>query len=258
MDMQTISLQTGDGPCSVACFRPEQPGVYPGVVFLIDGFGPRAALFDMAARIAKSGYVVALPDLFHRVGSVLDLLPPGNSPRDVKTLIPMVLGVPEVRTRWRERFFASASNPAHLETDLGPVLDSLSTRADVRPGALGAVGYCLGGNLVLRAAAIFGRRLGAVASFHGSLLATDAEDSPHLGASQIAARVLVRAASEDVMFSDAMKSRLAAALTAAGVTYSIETYPARHGFCVPDLPTYDPVCAERHYAELRALFDSAL
>ncbi len=37
------------------------------------------------------------------------------------------------------------------------------------------------------------------------------------------------------------------ALTAAGVEHTIETYPAAHGFAVPDNASYDAAAADRHW-----------
>ena len=53
-------------------------------------------------------------------------------------------------------------------------------------------------------------------------------------------------------------SREAAALAAAKVTHEIQTFPARHGFCVPDAPTFDASAAERHYEVLKKLFAETL
>jgi carboxymethylenebutenolidase len=48
------------------------------------------------------------------------------------------------------------------------------------------------------------------------------------------------------------------ALTDAGLVHLVETYPARHGFAVPDLPVFDQTAAERHWAALFRLFDETL
>ncbi|MGH3670592.1 MAG: dienelactone hydrolase family protein [Pseudonocardiaceae bacterium] len=48
------------------------------------------------------------------------------------------------------------------------------------------------------------------------------------------------------------------ALTAAGVRHAIETYPALHGFAVPDNPTYDTIADERHWAALSDLYVASL
>jgi carboxymethylenebutenolidase len=47
-------------------------------------------------------------------------------------------------------------------------------------------------------------------------------------------------------------------LTEAGVTHTIETYPAHHGFAVPDNATYDESAAERHWQAMEHLFGSVL
>ena len=46
--------------------------------------------------------------------------------------------------------------------------------------------------------------------------------------------------------------------TAAGVTHTLVTYPAAHGFAVPDNPTFDADVAEPHWQALEALYASAL
>ncbi|CAN5224048.1 dienelactone hydrolase family protein [soil metagenome] len=255
--MESVALATADGTCTLHLFHPEGAGPFPGLIFYIDGFGPRASLFEMADRIAKAGYVVALPDVFHRAGSVLDLTPPGM-PREVKSLFPLVLGDPASRAIWRDRFYASATSPANIETDARAVLDHLATLAEVKKGPVGVVGYCMGGNIAFRVAEAFGERIGALASFHGGGLVTDATDSPHLAVAKIRGRVYVGGAIEDPSFTDDMKAKLARMLEDAHLTFSMETYPARHGFCVPDAPTFDASAAEQHYVALAKLLADAL
>jgi carboxymethylenebutenolidase len=40
--------------------------------------------------------------------------------------------------------------------------------------------------------------------------------------------------------------------------HKIETYPAKHGFAVPDLPVYDAAAAERHWTALLELLGAKL
>jgi carboxymethylenebutenolidase len=256
MSHRTVLLTTQDGPCSCTVFVPTRPGRFPPLVFAHDGFGPRESQYGMAARIAEWGYVVALPDLYHRVGSILELTTPPAP--DVKTLAPRVIADLELRGQFRQRYFVSASQPAHVETDLGAALDYLASCPEVRPGRAGVVGYCLGGHVALRAAAIFGERLAAVACLHGGSIVTDAPDSPHLGASKIAARVLVVGAVEDPSFSEQVQSQLSQAFRAAGVEHDLAQYPARHGFSVADMPTYDRAASERQFEAVAELFASTL
>jgi carboxymethylenebutenolidase len=60
----------------------------------------------------------------------------------------------------------------------------------VNPNKIGAVGYCMGGGQLLRAAGNFPNEIRAVASFHAGNLATDAENSPHRWFETIKAEVI--------------------------------------------------------------------
>jgi len=257
MPMSVVQLPTPDGACRTEVFVPQTgAGPWPGVVFCMDGGGQRQALQGMAQRLADAGYVVALPDLFHRAGDVLDLLPPGT-PRDVKHLFPLFRD-PAFVGPWRARFYASATKPEHLRADVGAVLQHLAAHPRVKQGGVGVVGYCMGGHCTLRLAALFPEQVAAAASFHGGMLASPAPDSPHLDAPRIKARLYVGGAQEDPSFTDEMKAMLVSALEKAGVDHVVESYPARHGFAVPDSPVYDQAAAERHFTALTSFFERSL
>jgi carboxymethylenebutenolidase len=125
--------------------------------------------------------------------------------------------------------------------------------------AVGTTGYCMGGRLSLLVAGHLGPRVAAAASFHGGNLASaDDPDSPHLLAGTIAATVYVGGASDDASFPAEQRDRLEHALSNSGVKHTIETYPAAHGFAVPDNPTYDPASAQRHWDAMSNLFSASL
>lgn len=244
---ETVTLSTADGPCATAVFTPAAGGApWPAAVFLMDGGGPRPALHAMAQRLADLGYLVALPDLFHRA-----------QPYEWQTVMAMALGA-QTRTQWRERFYEPATRPENFRTDFAAVLAHLAERPDVLQPHVGTTGYCMGGNLSLRAAGEFPERVTAAASFHGGFLASDAPDSPHRLAPRMKARIYVAGAIEDPSFTDEMKERLVQALTDAKVEHVCETYAARHGFAIPDFPTYDAAAAERHWQALAAFYARAL
>ncbi|HMK13101.1 MAG TPA: dienelactone hydrolase family protein, partial [Acidimicrobiales bacterium] len=100
--------------------------------------------------------------------------------------------------------------------------------------------------------------VGAAASFHGGNIASAAPDSPHLLASEMTAWIYIAGAKDDGSFDDEQFARMSDALTAAGVTHTLVTYPAAHGFAVPDSPTFDHDAAEQHWQALEELFASAL
>jgi len=72
------------------------------------------------------------------------------------------------------------------------------------------------------------------------------------------ATVYVAAAENDASCPPDQLERLEKALAEAGVRHTIETYPAAHGFAVPDNPTYDAAADERHWSALEQLYASAL
>ena len=110
----------------------------------------------------------------------------------------------------------------------------------------------------LTAAGTFGAKIGAAASYHGGRLVNDAPDSPHKLAPKIKARVYVAGAIEDQSFTDEQKAELDAALTAAGVNHVVETYPAKHGWVMRDLPVYDAACENDHYQTMTKLFGETI
>lgn len=239
-----VSIPTPDGVCPASLFTPgDGAGPWPGVLFFMDGLGIRPVMWEMGQRLADGGYAVLLPDLYYRVGTYAPMNPAA------------VFSDPALREELMTKFIRSLDRERKI-SDAGAFVAFLGARPEVKGDRFGSTGYCLGGNCSLTAAGAFPDRFAAIASFHGGNLATDQPDSPHLFLGNIKGRVYVAGAIEDSSFDDEQKARLETALTAAGVPHVIETYPARHGFAVPDLPSFDPAAAERHWVALFTLFES--
>ena len=245
MSRHRVDLPTPDGVLDCYVFEPAGAGPWPAVVLYMDAFGIRDDLDVMATRLAAAGYVVAVPNLYHRSGAF-----PPFDPALVAT------GGAE-----RDRFMGmiKSINGDLVMRDTAAVLAHLDTRPSVRAGHIGTVGYCMGGGYALRAAGVFPDRVAAAASFHGGSLATDRPDSPHQLASRMRARLYVGVAGIDPGFTDEQRQRLDAALREAGVDYEIEIYQgAQHGFAVHNHRVYDRAASERHWERLLGLFDGAL
>ena len=243
--MQQITIQTRDGQCRSFVFRPDGTGPWPAVLVYMDGLAIRPAMLEIGERLAASGYFTLLPDLFYRSGPY--------EPMDPKR----VFADPEQRRILMEKFMAPAT-AANVMADTAAFLEFIAAQPDVKPGPVGTTGYCMGGLMSLTAAGTYPQRIAAAASYHGGRLATEAPDSPHRLAGTMRARIYVAGATEDASFPPQMKARLEEALTQAGVTHQIETYPARHGWVFRDTPVYDAAAAERHWQTLLALFASTL
>lgn len=243
MPHEQTTIATPEGDCPAHVFTPDDGRGGPAILFYMDAGGIRPAVLGMARRLAEAGHVVLLPDLFYRYGPYGPFDPVEVFKGDVRaTLGPLM---------------ATTGN-ARAAEDTGAFLAVLDARADVRGGKVGAVGFCMGGGMAISAAGAWPDRFAAVASFHGGNLATDAPDSPHLRAPRLGAEIYVAAASGDDSYPPAMAERFERALGEAGVRYRAETYPAAHGWMVPDFPVYDEAAAERGWGEMLALFDRTL
>lgn len=243
MPVESLVIQTADGPCPAQVFTPDGAGPWPAVIFFGDAGGMRPAMRDMARRLAGSGYVVLLPDLYYRFGPYAPLVPAEVFAGDAGAILGPLIAT-------------TGTDKAARDTD--DWLAYLDTRNDVAGTGIGAVGFCMGGGIALAAAARHPARFAAVASFHGGRLATDAPQSPHWLLPALQAEVYIASAENDDSYPPAMAQRFEAALTAAGVAFRSEEYPAPHGWMVPDFPVHDAPCAERGWAALLALFARTL
>ena len=246
MSRTDVRIPTADGPCRAFVFRPERAGPWPAVIFYMDGLGIRPVLFEMCQQIADAGYLVLLPDLFHRAGAY--------EPMNARE----IFGDTERRQAFFAKYPASTSN-VKASQDTNAFLAYLDTLPDVRGKKIGVTGYCMGGGIALTVAAQHPERVAAAASFHGGRLATDDPNSPHRFVASIEARVLVAGADNDASFSPEQRDRLEAALRAAGVDARVEIWKgALHGWTMRDFPIFEAAAAERHMRELLALFDATL
>lgn len=254
MNQHRVDLQTEDGTLDAYVFHPaafapnalapNHTGPWPAIVMYMDAFGIRPALGDMAERLASHGYVVALPNLYHRTPF---------SPFDPKEV---AVEGPE---RARFKGMVASINGPMVMRDTAALLAHLDTLPTVKRSSMGALGYCMGGGYALAAAGTFPDRMAVAASFHGGALATEKPDSPHLLAPKMRARVYVGAAGIDPTFPDEQRQRLQTALDAAGVSYVIDTYEnARHGFAVNGHLVYDKEASERHWERLLRLLQDTL
>ena len=240
-----VQVPAADGHSNGTLHLPEGNGPWRGVLAFPDAGGVRETFRNLGDRLAGMGYVVLIPDIYYRAGQW--------APFDVATLFTD----DEERARMG-RLVASLTNEAII-ADASACGDFLLARPEVTGSAIGTTGYCLGGHMSLVAATGLGHKIAAAASFHGGRLAVEGDpSSPHLAADRIMASVYVAGAEDDGSFTAEQAALLENALTGAGVDHTVEFYPARHGFAVPDNPTYDVQAAGRHWAALRDFYQAHL
>ena len=241
MPQEDVLIPTADGRARGTLHAPDSGGPWPGVVIFPDAGGFRETFREMGDHLAGLGYVALVPDVYYREGEW--------APFDMATAFS------DGKERARLFGFVGSLTNERIIADAGAYADFLLARPEVRGPAVGTTGYCMGGRMSMLAAGGIGAKIGAAASFHGGRIAVaDDPASPHLAADRITATVYVAGASEDGSFTTEQAGLLDSALASAGVEHTVEFYPARHGFAVPDNPTYDSEAAARHWEALGRLY----
>jgi carboxymethylenebutenolidase len=238
---ETLDIATGDGAMETFVCHPERGGPFPAVLLLMDAHGVREELRDMARRLGTAGYYVLLPNLYYRAG--LDTIyGPDVHHRDSAEYQRMRA----VRTRM--------TIPPVME-DVAAMLAFIDGREAVVHGPVGVHGYCMSGPYALAAAARYSHRIAAAASFYGTWLVNDAEESPHRNLAKIRGEAYIACAEHDELAPPAMVEELRGLFERAGTAGEIELYPgAHHGFAFPERDVYDKPAAERHWERLIALY----
>lgn len=242
---RTLDLETAAGAMETFICHPERGGPFPPVLFLMDAPGIREELRDMARRIGTVGYYVLLPNLYYRAGRDTfygpDVLEKGSAEhRRMRA----------VRTRM--------TIPPVME-DVADMLAFIGRQPEAGHGPVGCHGYCMSGPYALAAAARFPDRIAAAASFYGTWLVSDAEESPHLSFPRMRGEVYIACAEHDELAPMPMVEELRSLFEQAGTAGELEIYPAvHHGFAFPQRWCYDKPAAERHWERLLALYERRL
>ena len=178
-----LDISTKDGAMETFVVRPDRDGPFPPVLMLMDAPGIREELYDMARRLATVGYLVLLPNLYYRAGRDTkygpDVLTKGSADHTAMRAIRTKMTIPPVME------------------DVASMLAFLDSHTDARPGPVGVHGYCMSGPYALAAAARYPDRVAAAASFYGTWLVSDAEESPHLTLSRAKGELYIGCAEHD-------------------------------------------------------------
>ncbi|MFO0575038.1 MAG: dienelactone hydrolase family protein [Polyangia bacterium] len=241
----TVHPDDGSGPMGCYLARPEGGGRHPGVLLFMEIFGINSHIRDVAARIARLGYVVLAPDTFHRTGPGIEL---GYNPEGFSK------GMPLLKQLKRDEVLS----------DLRAAYEALHSRADVT-GPIGAIGFCIGGHLTYLAAASL--PIQAAASFYGGGIAgwdiPLNQPAPTItltpGIAKNDCRILCLFGEKDGMIPAAQRTAIATALTDAGARHEIVVYPdADHGFFCDQRGSFHAPSRDDAWQRVQALFAEEL
>ena len=236
-----VTVTTPDGVADCYFVHPAS-GTAPGVLMWPDIFGLRPAFQKMGKRLAESGYAVLVVNPFYRTKKAPTAEAGGATP--IADVMPLARTLNETTHMTDAKAFVAW-------------LDGQPSVAKNRK--IGTQGYCMGGPIAFRTAAAAPDRVGAVASFHGGGLVTNAPNSPHLQAAKSQAQFLIAIAANDDERSPNDKTVLKETFAKANLPAEIEVYAgAAHGWCPPDSQVYNEPQAEKAWSRLLALYGKAL
>jgi len=199
----------------------------------------------MARRLCTVGYYVLLPNLYYRAGKDTkygpDVLTKGSTEQQRMRAVRTKMTIPPVMEDFEDLF------------------DFIATQPAAKPGPVGTHGYCMSGPYALAAAARYPDKIAAAASFYGTWLVSDAEESPHLTLGKAKGELYIGCAEHDELAPLPMVAELKALFDTSRNRGELEIYPdVHHGFAFPQRWCYSKPEAERHWERLIALYRRTL
>jgi carboxymethylenebutenolidase len=199
---------------------PDGPGPHAGVVVIHEASGLNDNIREICRRFAAEGYAALGVDLFQGRNRAV-------------CMARMFVG-------------AMAGNLDHYGVPaLKAALGQLAAQPAVDAARIGAVGFCMGGSIVLTWACT-DQRLAAIAPFYG------AAPKPREAIRRLCP-VVGSWPGRD--FTTKTAGVLGAGLTAAGIPHDLKVYPgAKHSFFNDQWRAYDPAAAADSWHRVLAFF----
>jgi carboxymethylenebutenolidase len=212
--------------------QPTTTAAAPGIILFQEAFGVNHHIRSVADRLAAAGYVVVAPELFHRTAE------------------------PGLEIAY-DNFAAAmphygAITPEGLTQDAQAAYDWLQSQPNVQKDKIGAIGFCLGGQVAFVANAAL--PLAAAVSYYGGGLHTRTAMAKDLHAPH-----LFFWGGLDAHISKENIQTIIDAVDAAGKPYinTVISY-ADHGFHCDERPSYNKDAAAEAWALTMAFFKEKL
>ena len=223
-----LTVEDGTEMHAYTALPPNPTGAVPGILLLQEAFGVNAHIRSVADRLARAGYAVVAPELFHRSAA------PGQefSYADFPSVMPHF----------------QALTTAGMTADVRAASAWLRAQEGVVADKMGSLGFCLGGRVSFLANAVLPLRAGV--SYYGGGLGGLQDRAADLHAPH-----LFFWGGQDQHIPKTEVAEVTAALDAAGKPYvSTVISSADHGFNCDARPSYNPAAAHEAWALTLAFF----
>ena len=236
---RNIELRIDNSLMRVYVAAPKAAGLYPGILFYSDIYQLGGPIIRLANYLAGYGYVVAAPEIFHRIEPVGLVIEPDD------------LG------RMRGNDDARRTAVAEYDADCRAVIEFLKAESSVSPSKIGTLGFCIGGHLSFRAA--FQSEIRAAACCYptgipsGKLGNSIADTIDRV--SEIKGEMLIVLGTLDPHVPENDRQTIIKALENASVPHQILLYEAEHTFMRDDGYRYDSAATTSAWSEIVGFFE---
>jgi carboxymethylenebutenolidase len=220
-----IAIESQDGAFTGYLAAPAS-GHGPGLIVLQEWWGLVPQIRSVCDRLARSGYVALVPDLYR-----------GESTTEPDTAGRLMMDL-EIERAGR---------------DLGAAVETLRRQPEVDGSELGCIGFCMGGQLALYAASLRSE-IAAVVDCYG------VHPNVEVDLEGFRAKVLGVFAENDEFIPGSAVQALRERLDLAGIEHELVTYDGvEHAFLNDARPdVYDAETAARAWRDIENFFDAEL
>lgn len=233
---RNIELKVDDSLMRVYVASPKTEGKYPGIVFYSDIYQLGGAIIRLVNYLAGFGYVVAAPEIFHRIEPIGSIIEPDD------------LG------RMRGNDDARRTLISEYDADTRAVINWLKNEKSVISEKIGTLGFCIGGHLAFRAA--FEDEIKACVSCYPTgipmgKLGKGVADTIHRF-SEIKGEMLLIFGTQDPHIPEQDRQTIIKGLETAKIPHQFFCYAAEHTFMRDDGYRYDAEAATSAWREIIA------
>jgi carboxymethylenebutenolidase len=236
---RNVELRVDDSLMRVYVAAPKTAGLYPGIVFYSDIYQLGGPMIRLANYLAGYGYVVAAPEIFHRIEPIGLVIEPDD------------LG------RMRGNDDARRTAIADYDADCRAVIEFLKAESSISPGQIGTLGFCIGGHLAFRAA-FMSEIKASVCCYPTGIpsgkLGQGVADTIHR-VSEIKGEMLIVFGTLDPHIPDSDRQTIITALSNANVPHKVLFYEAEHTFMRDDGYRYDSAATTSAWAEIKVFLE---
>lgn len=241
IEVADVEIETPEGPMRAIMARPREGDPLAAVIAYPHVGGLTGTMRSIAAIVARGGYACLVPDLYHRLGTIV--IDPQSTDEQVVAI---------------RKIAAASIGEASAMRDTDAVIAWLERKARLAP-PYGTVGFGRGGSFALAAAGLRVGAVGAAASILGFGFTADGREAARRTLSRIEGEIYCAFAERDEIIPKQVPDELAGLLAELELRSQLVVHPGtRHPYVFPDRAVHDAAAAAKDWSSIFAMFERCL